>query len=161
MSVDVNPKMAIIPIFGVKKTARPSDMPKTKYVESLEKRGVTASLRPGGILWLEPKGKITESIRSIVQANKEQIIAELEEASESRPAASTRIPIHANPTNYPARYGECANCRNLARLGDGEYIAGKMTWAFDCGCCGHPNAVTKTMREIDSPLDTEEADWED
>lgn len=50
------------------------------YLETLARHGIRTSLRPGDILWLEPKSAITDDIRKLARENKAAIIQELQEA---------------------------------------------------------------------------------
>lgn len=48
------------------------------YLEALTRCGIKASIRPGDVLWLEPKSAITDDIRRMVRENKSAIIEELQ-----------------------------------------------------------------------------------
>ncbi len=64
-----------------------------RLLPALAKRGLKASIRPGGILWLEPKANISDRVREVVRANKEAILAELEAACRDNSAGgSLHIP---------------------------------------------------------------------
>jgi hypothetical protein len=58
------------------------------YLEILVEHGIKASIRPGDILWLEPKSAITDDIRKLVRENKSAIIEELQAAVAPMPASA-------------------------------------------------------------------------
>jgi hypothetical protein len=57
------------------------------HLETLARQGVTASIRREIVLWLEPKGAITDEIRRLVQVNRSAIIEELLAADVETPAS--------------------------------------------------------------------------
>lgn len=67
------------------------------YLATLDRRCIRASVRPGDILWLEPKAAITDDIRDLVRENKAAIIRELQKANDPTPASQPEPAGHLFP----------------------------------------------------------------
>lgn len=74
------------------------------YLKTFTEHGIKASIRPGDILWLEPKAAITDDIRKLVRENKSAIIEELQAAVAPTPASQHEPAEHLFPLdgNWPS-----------------------------------------------------------
>lgn len=109
------------------KTGRRSNDARRNASFRLARRGLKASARPGGVLWLEPKANITDAVREIVRANKAAILAELEAVCEDSPAGGF---LHM-PCNG------CGGSVRLLRYPEKREELGRNTGAwyrFACAC---------------------------
>jgi len=102
------------------------------YLETLTKQALRASIQPGGKLRLEPDWLITDDIRRMVFAHREELVAEIRASSISVDPSEETVPdyhILWAATNldsfeeYDPRFGYELDCEPVYRMLDAPYYA--------------------------------------